>query len=91
MEHITKHIKIYGEVQGIGYRYFVRETAKSYGITGWVKNNIDGSVEIEASGSLETMKEFIEDIKTKHKWARIVKIIDEEIPYKKYTDFKIVF
>lgn len=91
MEHITKHIVIYGDVQGIGYRYFVREVAKNLNLKGWVKNNMDGSVEIEVSGSLDTIEKFINDIKTKHRWAKIHKIIDETLPYKKYDDFRITY
>ena len=43
---------IKGDVQGIGYRWFVQDTARALMICGWVKNLYDGDVEIEAEGLL---------------------------------------
>ncbi len=40
-----------GRVQGVGFRYFVLETAMNLGLTGWVRNTWDGKVELVAEGS----------------------------------------
>jgi acylphosphatase len=54
-----------GTVQGVNFRWFVQETAKSMGINGWVKNLPDGNVEIECESdtekSLRTFMRSIED------------------------------
>ena len=48
-----------GEVQGVGFRYFVREIARLLGVRGWTKNLPDGSVELEAEGDAVVMAAFI--------------------------------
>jgi acylphosphatase len=52
------HIIIHGFVQGVGFRQFVKSTARKIGLTGWVKNTSDGRVEILVQGP----KEGIEDL-----------------------------
>jgi len=47
---IQYEIKITGRVQGVGYRYFAVQKANEMGITGWVKNSVDGGVTIIAQG-----------------------------------------
>lgn len=44
------HLKVVGRVQGVGFRWYVRERALELGLDGWVKNTADGDVEMIASG-----------------------------------------
>ena len=44
------HVVVRGRVQGVGFRWFVRERARSLGLAGCVSNRPDGSVEVEAEG-----------------------------------------
>ena len=44
MEEIRKRIIFHGRVQGVGFRYTAKHLANSLGITGWVKNEWDGTV-----------------------------------------------
>ena len=51
-EEITRrHIIFYGRVQGVGFRYTAYYSATELGLTGWVKNEWDGTVEMEVQGS----------------------------------------
>lgn len=47
---VRKHILFFGRVQGVGFRYSSISKARSIGLTGWVKNLYDGSVEMEVQG-----------------------------------------
>jgi len=55
----TYKIIVYGHVQGVFYRSSTKEVADTLHITGWVQNNSDGTVEILASGTEETLTELI--------------------------------
>ena len=49
------HVIVAGRVQGVGFRWFVRETARRVGLAGWVYNRPDGTVEIAADGDDESI------------------------------------
>jgi acylphosphatase len=57
---ITKLLKIRGRVQGVGFRYSLYDAAKNLGVTGWVRNCRDGSVEVMVQGSETAVKSAIE-------------------------------
>ncbi|MBI1969233.1 acylphosphatase [Candidatus Woesearchaeota archaeon] len=52
-------IIIAGEVQGVSFRYYARQQAKALGITGFVQNSPDGSVEIVAEGETKALQKFL--------------------------------
>jgi len=57
------HVRVTGIVQGVGFRWFVRERARRLGLDGWVRNLPDGSVEVLASGDrgqLQLLREELE-------------------------------
>jgi acylphosphatase len=57
---VQYEITVSGRVQGVGYRYFSVQKANELGITGWVKNSVDGSVIIVAQGIEEEIITFID-------------------------------
>lgn len=53
------HLIVHGYVQGVGYRKFVRHIASKLGLTGWVRNVPDGTVEAEVGGLEDRVKDLI--------------------------------
>ena len=60
---VRKAGRAVGRVQGVGFRFFVRTSAKALGVTGWVKNMSDGSVTMELQGTAPIIKQLIAQIK----------------------------
>ena len=58
-EKVRKHIFFYGRVQGVGFRYYAVQKANQLGLTGWVKNLYDDSVEMEVEGQEELIDQLI--------------------------------
>jgi acylphosphatase len=54
--------EVFGDVQGVGFRAFVFRRASSYGLTGWVRNRSDGSVELLAEGPRATLETLLVDV-----------------------------
>ena len=74
------YMRIKGRVQGVGYRFFVRETAQKLSATGWVQNLPDGDVECEAQGEASAIGRMIQRLETDHPYARVEKITSQKIP-----------
>ncbi|HZD58083.1 MAG TPA: acylphosphatase [Anaerolineales bacterium] len=53
------HLTIDGHVQGVGFRAFVLRKASEFGVTGWVRNRRDGSVEVVAEGERTALDKFL--------------------------------
>ncbi len=51
----TIHVRIRGRVQGVGFRWFVREEARRLGLSGWVTNLENGEVEVAAGGEQSSL------------------------------------
>ena len=58
-DDIAVHLLVHGHVQGVFYRASTQRTAEGLGLSGWVKNRPDGSVEIHAEGSREKLEELV--------------------------------
>jgi acylphosphatase len=54
------HAAVYGRVQGVGYRLFVQREAQALGLVGWARNLTDGSVEVVAEGTGESLRRLQE-------------------------------
>lgn len=87
MRHLN--IKISGQVQGVAFRYSAKEVADHLNTTGFVKNDPDSTVYIEAEGEEEDLGKFVEWCKTGPKFARVVKVEVSEDKLKNFSNFQI--
>jgi acylphosphatase len=51
-----------GRVQGVGFRWTVRHIAKGFDVTGWVRNLLDGRVEMQVNGDANEVRAFLDGI-----------------------------
>jgi acylphosphatase len=87
---IGAHITIKGIVQGVGFRWFLRNKAQLLGIKGWVRNLPDGDVEVMAEGDRGSVMEFIDWCKIGPPSARVEDAKVEILPYSgRYRVFSI--
>jgi len=71
------HIVVKGMVQGVGFRYFVRDRASRLGLNGIVQNKYDGSVTIDVEGDRSLIEELIKDVKTGPRFADVTDMLVE--------------
>ena len=57
------HLRVRGRVQGVGFRWFVREEARRAGLAGWVRNCADGSVEVAVGGEANAVARLAEALR----------------------------
>lgn len=63
--------EIFGDVQGVGFRFFARSHARRLGLQGYVRNRYDGAVEVEAEGSSGDLDRFLEVLRQGPRLARV--------------------
>lgn len=63
MTGCVKHLRVTGRVQGVGFRFYMERRARELGVTGWVRNRSDGTVEAEVQGEPAAVEQIIA-------WAR---------------------
>ena len=85
---IRKRMKIYGRVQGVGFRYRAEQAAGLLGVTGWVRNAEDGTVEMEAQGSEAAINKMMTFING-GTYVRIDRIETEIIGTEKESGFGV--
>jgi len=88
---IRKEFHFEGNVQNIGFRFEVQSHAMPLGITGYAKNNDDGSVTAQLQGSLENIDKVILSLQNIDR-IQIDSITEKEIPLDYYEkDFSIIY
>ena len=85
----AKRYVVYGRVQGVGFRYATSRYAQRHGLTGWVRNNVDGTVEVIAEGKNESIQRFTLWLRKGPTGSHVVKLELYDIPatatYRRFT------
>lgn len=82
-------ISVYGRVQGVGFRFYTHRKALELDIKGYVQNQPDGSVYIEAEGKEENIDRFVLWCNEGPAWARVSQLNQQVVPAIGYKDFLI--
>lgn len=77
---IRKHLIAHGRVQHVGFRYFCSHLAAGCQLTGWVKNQYDGTVEIEVQGADHRVDLFIQEVKLGNRFIHVSRLDEASIP-----------
>ena len=87
MKHYN--IKVFGKVQGVGFRHSVMKMAMTYEIYGFVQNELDGSVYMEVEGEIMSLELFIGWCENGPGYGRVDRISKSESNLKHFKDFSI--
>jgi acylphosphatase len=71
------YVAVRGRVQGVGFRWFVRERARALGLTGWVRNRRDGAVEVLAVGDDSALQRLRSLLRSGPDGARVSDVEDQ--------------
>ena len=85
-----KRFVVRGQVQGVGFRWFVQRAAVSLGVAGWVRNRSDGSVEVMAAGNAETVARLRGQLWQGPGYSRVDAVEEFEGEPVAHGDFRIV-
>jgi acylphosphatase len=86
------HVRLSGRVQGVGFRWYCVQRANGLGVTGWVKNRGDGSVEVLAEGDRSELEDFVRQLEQGPGSAHVA---DADVDWHEYTgkynSFEVAF
>jgi acylphosphatase len=86
----ARHFVVRGRVQGVGFRWFVEREAHVLGVSGWVRNNADGSVEVLAQGTRDQLLGLRSRLRQGPRAARVDDVEESEVgPVAGLSSFRI--
>ncbi len=84
------HIIVHGQVQGVGFRYFTQSHAEQLQVSGWVRNQYDGTVEIWGEGAQDRLEQFIRAVRLGPSHGRVETLdIDWQMATKNCQGFQV--
>ena len=87
---IRKHVIVRGRVQGVGFRYTAKYLARSLELTGWVKNDWDGTVTMEVQGREQLINKLLTGL-NHSRFISIEWMDTKEIPLEEERSFDVKY
>jgi acylphosphatase len=78
---VARKLVVRGRVQGVGFRWFVLNRAMAMGVRGWARNLEDGSVEVVALATAETLDAFEELVRQGPPGAQVAEVASSDVPH----------
>ena len=72
-------VVVTGRVQGVGFRWFVRQEARRLGVAGWVRNLPDGSVELAAGGAAPAVQRLLDHVRVGPDASQVEAVTTDEL------------
>lgn len=86
---IARTYRVQGRVQGVGFRYFVKQNADALGIRGYVRNEDDGAVFVYALGDPNAMARFAGAVHAGPHFSEVRTVEEKEAAPQKFSSFRI--
>jgi acylphosphatase len=89
MSHVARHVTVTGQVQGVFFRAWTAEQATNLGVSGWVRNAPDGSVEAHVQGEQWPVQQLIDLLRRGPPSAQVAQLMAEESELGAFDGFQI--
>lgn len=91
MEILHYNILVKGKVQGVWFRKYTKEKAEVLGLKGYVKNEVNNNVYIEAEGSIDILTNFIEWLYEGSPFSKVSEVVYKSGELQNYSEFDISY
>ena len=88
-QHAARRFVISGHVQGVGYRAFARQAARTLGATGWARNLANGDVEVHANGTPSQLDDLESRLRQGPLWGEVREVTSTEAAVSGDSAFEI--
>ena len=81
---------VHGRVQGVGYRQFAVHAARAEAVSGWVRNELDGTVCGEVEGSTAGVEAFLDRLRQGPRWGKVARLDSADIDARGGAGFDVL-
>jgi acylphosphatase len=89
MAEVARHVRVIGRVQGVFYRAWAQGHARELGVSGWIRNCPDGSVEAHLGGEETAVDRMVERMRQGPSNAQVEEVVVEEAPIENLGRFEL--